>query len=205
MSGQCTLVLLTLDLGHLREYLTAVSGGFIPPMPIGKEWLASLQAAMILFASVYRFYTNEARPRADAEKTPSGGLRTPCGTMLIGWMSFLASCAIFGVIVWAFLDGLPDASDVVVPSVGYDLICLRVLVLIWCGYPLVVLASRAAHWNIPGDQFNATWSTIKDISFAFLDVTSKAGLAIFFVLKTTYVSADAEAALLLRANVTHVR
>lgn len=194
---------MTLDLGHLREYLTAVSGGFIPPMPISKEWLASLQAIMILFASVYRFYTNEARPRPDAEVLPDGSLRTPCCTMVVGWGSFFAASGVFGVIVWAFLDGLPDASDVVVSSVQYDLICLRVLVLIWIGYPLVVLASRMAHWNVPGDQYNATWSLIKDISFAFLDVTSKAGLAIFFILKTTYVSGASEAALLLRANVTH--
>jgi hypothetical protein len=201
---------MTLDLGHLREYLTAISGGFIPPAPIGKEWLASLQAIMILLASVYRFYTNEARPRVDAPKATGrewwcrNGPMTPGCRMFISWGCFFSASGVFGVIVWALTEGLPDASEVVVPSVQYDLICIRVLVFVWCGYPLVTLAARLAHFNVPGDEYNATWSTIKDISFALLDVTSKAGLAIFFVLKMTYVSAADEVAMLARANVTHV-
>lgn len=193
---------MTLDLGHLREYLTAVSGGFIPATRLSKEWLASLQASMMLLASVWRFYCNEGRPRADARRV-NGGLETPWCTALIAWTCFLASSVIFGVIVWIMLDGLPAIDDVVVGSVKIDIVCLQTLVLVWVGYPLVALASRLAHWNIPGNEYSAVWSLIKDISFVFLDVTSKAGLAIFFVLKTTYVDSAMEAALLERANVTH--
>lgn len=201
---------MTLDLGHLREYLTAVSGGFIPPMRISKEWTATLQAIMILFASVYRFSTNEARPRKDAKRMtgsscdPCNGLQTPLLTAIISWGSFIASSGIFGVIVWVLLDGLPDASEVIVASVQYDLIVIRVLVLVWCLYPVVTLFARFAHWGVAGDEYLATWSTIKDVSFASLDIASKAGLAIFFVLKVTYVGAAEEATMLARANVTHV-
>lgn len=190
--NKCTLVLLTLDLGHLREYLHEVSGSTIPPMRLGKEILASMQALMILLASVYRFYTNEARPTPGADVTPG----TSRFKVALGWASFVASSGVFGVIVWALLDGLPDESAVSEPSVRYDLTCLRVLVLVWCGYPLVMFAARMAHWNAPGDEYFATWSLIKDISFAFLDVASKAGVAIFFILKVTYLSDTEEAALL---------
>ena len=67
--------------------------------------------------------------------------------------------------------------------------------LVWIGYPVIAMASRLAHWRIPGDRYNATWSTIKDVTFAFLDITSKAGLAIFFVIKASWVDGATENAL----------
>ena len=48
------------------------------------------------------------------------------------------------------------------------------------------------HLGLPGNYYNASWSTFKDIAFAFLDITSKAGLAIFFVLKSTWVPEEVE-------------
>ena len=44
---------------------------------------------------------------------------------------------------------------------------------------MVSIASRLGHWGLDGDYYNATWSLLKDVGFAFLDVSSKAGLAIF--------------------------
>jgi len=190
-------VLLTLDLGHLREYLTAVSGGFIPAMRIAKEWAALMQAAMIMFATVYRFYTNEAR------MVPYN-LKNPRWTLFFGWFSFVASSALFCVIVWLLLADLPDSSEIAVPSVRYDVNALWYLVLFWVGYPAVTILARMAHSNVPRDEYSASWSVFKDVAFALLDVLSKGGLALFFVLKLTYVSAADEAELLARANVTHV-
>lgn len=192
-----TLVLLALDLGHLREYLYYATAGVIPEMPVAKEWLATFQALMIFFASVYRFYCNEGRSvlEADGKKVrPASWL-----TVTIAWVSFVLAMVFFLVVVWGLLDGLPDdaAMDAAMfPShIKADVYSMRVLVLIWLGYPLVTLAARLGHWGKDGDEYSATWSVFKDIMFAFLDVTSKSGLALYFVLKASWVSGAAENAL----------
>ena len=188
----CTLVLLSLDLGHLRTYLFYATSGVIPDMPIAKEWVASMQAAMILFASVWRFYCNEGR----SVLQPDGSHKPPALlTIVLAWGSFVVSSILFYFIVWALLDGLPSVSDAFPSHINADITCMRVLTLSWCGYPVVALASRLGHWGLPGDYFSASWSTFKDIGYAFLDVTAKAGLAIYFVLKASWVSGATEDAL----------
>ena len=205
-----TLVLLALDLGHLREYLYYATAGAIPEMPVAKEWLASFQALMIFFASVYRFYCNEGRSvltpegrvqQKAVEGASDGKKVRPASwlTVTIAWVSFVLAMVFFLVVVWGLLDGLPDdaAMDAAMfPShIKADVYSMRVLVLIWLGYPLVTLSARPGHWGKRGDEYSATWSTFKDIMFAFLDVTSKSGLALYFVLKASWVSGAAENAL----------
>ena len=167
--------------------------GVVPKLTIAKEWLAAFQSLMIFSATIFRFYTNEVRNT----KGRDGKLYGPgIFTFIIGWGSFAASCALFAVIVNGLLEGLPNEETRIAASlpshITADIICLQVLVLTWCGYPVVSLAARLGHLGLPGSYYNATWSTIKDISFAFLDITSKAGLAIFFVLKSTWVPAEVE-------------
>jgi len=196
-------VLLTLDLGHLRTYLHFATAGVIPEMPIAKEWVASMQALMIFFASVYRFYLNEGRSYLDG----SGGTSPPnWPTFTMAVLSYISACVLFGYIVWALVDGLPATSDAFPAHVNTDIICLQVFVWVWVGYPVVSIASRLGHWGLDGDYYNATWSLLKDVGFAFLDVSSKAGLAIFFVLKAAWVTRDSEDALVaagkLALNVT---
>jgi hypothetical protein len=188
-----TLVLLTLDLGHLREYLYYATGGVIPEMPIAKEWVASLQAIMMLFASVWRFYCNEGR----SILLPDGSYKQASFlTVAIAWISYLLATATFVVIVWALLDGLPDDASMdaaMFPShIKADVFSMRILVLVWIGYPVVTLAARLGHRGLPGDYYSATISTFKDLSFAFLDVTSKSGLTLYFVLKASWVSGAVE-------------
>lgn len=144
-------VLMTLDLGHLREYMYLASKGIVPPLTVAKEWLAALQSIMILFASVYRFYCNEVRSTRDGR----GGYMPPSFlTKLVGGGAFTASCVIFIVICFYLLEGLPgDAARVAAgfPShLTADVISLQVLVLAWCGYPLVSVLARLGHLGIPG-------------------------------------------------------
>ena len=201
---------MTLDLGHLREYLYYATAGVIPEMSIAKEWLSSFQALMIFFASVYRFYCNEGRSvltpegrtQQKAVEGASGGNKDrPASwlTVTAAWISFVLAMVFFVVVIWGLLDGLPDdaAMDAAMfPShIKADVYSMRVLVLIWLGYPLVTLAARLGHWGEPGDKYSGSWSTFKDIMFAFLDVTSKSGLALYFVLKASWVSGAAENAL----------
>ena len=198
---------MTLDLGHLREYLYYASKGVVPQMPIAKEWLAGYQALMIFVASIWRFYTNESRSVRNADGSHSVPSLL---TILLGWGSFFGATALFGVIVWGLLDGLPDSEARVAASfpshMNADVICLQLLTLIWIGYPVVAMVSRLGHWGLPGSYYSASWSTFKDVSFAFLDVTSKAGLAVFFVLKASWVDGATENALVaagkLHLNVT---
>ena len=202
---------MTLDLGHLREYLYYATEGVITEMPIAKEWLSSFQALMIFFASVYRFYCNEGRSvltadgrvqqKAVEEPSKKKELLRPasCLTVTVAFVSFVLAMVFFLIVVWGLLDGLPDdaAMDAAMfPShIKADVYSMRVLVLIWLGYPLVTLAARLGHWGKEGDEYSATVSTFKDIMFAFLDVTSKSGLALYFVLKASWVSGEAENAL----------
>lgn len=187
---------MTLDLGHLREYLFLASNGVVPELTIAKEWLAAYQSILIFFGTVWRFYTNEGRSTRDGR---GGHTRPMFITIILAWGSFAASCGLFVLICWTLLDGLPSAEAQAAASfpehLSSDIICLQVLVLVWCGYPVLSMLSRLSHWGVDGDKYSATWSVIKDVGFAFLDVTSKGGLAIFFVLKASWVDAATENAL----------
>lgn len=185
---------MTLDLGHLREYLTLASGGVVPALRFGmsKEWLAALQSVMMLLASAWRFYFNEARDvLVRAARGETKAVYRPADfwtTKVLGWTSFFAASGVFGFIVFVLTADLPsDGRTLPHPSLESDVICLKVLVFVWIGYPLVAFAARLGHWNEHGDTYIASWSTIKDLSFAVLDVTSKGGLAIFFVLKAAWI------------------
>ena len=194
-------VLMTLDLGHLREYLTVVTGGAVPPLSLGKEWLAGLQSIMILFATVYRFYSNEGKDYRD-DSSPTGYRRVRWTTLVFAWGSFVISCVVFSLILFFLLEGLPSGDTITEPSIRADIACLQVLTLVWIGYPLVSLAARIAAVGEPPDKMNATISLLKDLSYAFLDVTSKGGMAIFFVLKATWIDSTKELTLIAAANNT---
>ena len=116
--------------------------------------------------------------------------------------SFAVSCLFFVLAIVAAIGDLPyvelacsglsNASC----SLKTDIICLRVLTLVWVGYPIVTIAARIGHIGVPGDKYSATWSFIKDLSFAFLDIVSKGGLAAVVVLKAFWITAQEEAAII---------
>lgn len=192
---------MTLDLGHLREYMYIASKGVVPQLRLAKEWLAALQAVMISFASVYRFYTNEAR----LVRNNAGGHVSPMlRTRIVGTMSFVISCVLFCVVCFFLLEGLPGSAARVEAQfpehLTADVISLQVLVLVWIGYPIVSLVARYAHIGLPGDVYSASISAFKDMAYAALDITSKGGLAVFFILKSSWVPASVESALIVAGN-----
>lgn len=172
-------VLMTLDLGKLREAITAA--GHAPQLQISKEWLAALQAVLIFLACVYRFYTNEGRTNPDDVPDKSTRWRMWTGqvrTMLLSWVSFLGACGIFSFIMWALLNDVGGDDT--------DVIAYQVLVYVWIGYPLVSIVARACHWGQPNNEYLADVSVAKDIAYAFLDVTSKSGLALYWILRSSW-------------------
>ena len=191
--SQCTLVLLSLDLGLIREYMHIASAGKIPLPPISKEWAALFQAAMMGFAMIYRFWCNEARSVYDpATKTYSPAR---VSTQILAFGSFCVACLFFVFALMGAIGNLPSTDVVSEPSLKSDIICLQLLTFIWIGYPLVSIAARIGHISVPGDEYSATWSFIKDSSYALLDVASKGGLAAVVVLKAFWISSADEAAL----------
>ena len=174
--AHCCAVLMTLDLGHLREHMHVVSGGVVPPAVVTKEWLAVFQALMMLFATAWRFYFNESRGRERA-------LGRIDWSVWLGWLAFLASTVCFVIVCVGLLQGLPSFDSVSNTELQTDIVCLQVLVLVWLGYPLLVLLVRALHVGSKLGTYRSDASVLKDAVFGALDVTSKGGLAIFFVLK----------------------
>ena len=66
------------------------------------------------------------------------------------------------------------------------------LTLVWVGYPIVTVGSRLALWNLPGGEYSATVSLVKDMAYGVLDTLSKAGLAIYFASKAFWMPAALE-------------
>jgi hypothetical protein len=183
---------MTLDIGHIREYMFEASGGVIAKPPLSKEWLASLQILMISLSSVWRFWFNEARSVPNVYGTLQHQ-RWP--TVLLACFSFAGASAVLGVILWALLSGLPSAELLSDERLQTDVAVIRALTLVWIGYPVVAIISRLSNCGIPGDQYNKSFSLFNDAAYALLDTFSKGGLAIYVVLKATDMSAAEESAL----------
>jgi hypothetical protein len=188
-----TLVLLSLDIGHQRQYMYYASAGKIPLPPISKEWAALFQAAMMGFYMIYRFWCNEARSFLNPTTKTYSPARA--STQILAFGSFGVACLFFVFALMGAIGGLPSTDVVSEPSLKSDIICLQLLSLNWVGYALVAIAARIGHIGVPGDEYSATWSLVKDSSYAFLDIVSKGGLAAVVVLKAFWMTAAEESAL----------
>lgn len=186
----CTLVLLSLDLGLIREKMYFASAGMIPLPPVSKEWAALYQATMMGFAMIYRFWCNEARSFYDP--TTKSYLPARVSTQILAFGSFGLACLFFVLAIMGAIGNLPSTDVVSEPSLKSDIICVQFLTLTWIGYPLVSIAARIGHIGVRGDEYSATWSLIKDSSYAVLDVTAKGGLAAVVVLRAFWLTAEYE-------------
>ena len=184
---------MSLDIGHIREYMFYASAGVIPLPPVSKEWAALCQAVMMGFAMIYRFWCNEARSVYDSATKTYYPARL--STRIIAFGSFGVACLFFVLALMGAIGGLPSTDVVSEPSLKTDIVCLQFLTLIWLGYPLVSIAARIGHIGVPGDEYSSSWSLIKDSSYAVLDVVSKGGLAAVVVLKAFWMTAGEEFAL----------
>ena len=181
----CTLVLLTIELGTTREFVSETDAD-TPDPPISKEWCAALQAAMVSLGAVYRFYTNEVRGRSDRKNSFAG---VGCGTFLLGWGSFCLSSLAFAMTIYGLLHGLKLPSEYSDPTIHAAVVQLWLFTLIWVGYPVVMLLARLrlGGWlrgpEVPENEYTEGLSLFKDVSFGFLDATSKAFLALFVAFR----------------------
>ena len=184
----CTLVLMTLDLGAIRENVAENTAGEAFAIEstgwLSKEVSALLQGLLIFFGTCYRFYLNEGR----------GSWTVFVAAMISFFFSFL--CFVF--ILVSLVGGidntnLPPWNDTYKGD-HVDLIMLQVLVYVWIGYPLVSIVTRVWLWWVydrkEGDDKHTAYgpylSMFKDLSYGVLDTTSKGGLALYVAVKAQW-------------------
>ena len=172
---------MTLDLYMLAEQAT---GG--AEAPISKYTAALLMTVMVLLGATYHF------------------VKVHFLGSTLNVLSFLGACAVFTVVVWGILD--PLVSDVCPPGVNAtnvatgtcpisdenkktDEAAVFFLTLVWIGYPVVSILSRIFQSCVSpdGKSFDPRISFAKDFFYAVLDVTSKGGLALYAVFRSTWL------------------
>lgn len=178
-----TLPLLVIDLYDLSDYATDGAKPWLD-----KWYAAALMPVIVFLGAVYRFYSNELRAKKDGT--------VDCAQLLLGSVSFIGSCVLFALVMEAILHPVMNEScgPTSTPNVygkcpiseelkKNDGTAIMVLTWVWVGYPVVSLISRVA---LPDNGLAANgWvSFFKDLSYAALDLTAKAGLALYVSFRT---------------------
>jgi len=150
-------------------------------------WAALMQPLMVQFGSIPKFYMNNLRYKAHVRRTVI--LHTCISVVL-----FIGACIAFGFTTANVVDYIgpinndtyPDETD------AAEATALTLLAYVQIGYPLVAAVDFGWMWyygTYKGDyQFNeySPWlSTGKDILYASLDVSTKAGLCLVAFLRAT--------------------
>jgi fucose 4-O-acetylase-like acetyltransferase len=164
-----TLVLMTLALGADRDNLYAKVPTTTPTWNLSPWWLATLQVFMVSCGSWWRFYASEGRGETLASRIGAA-------------VSFTLGVFVFVFIVLGLLDGLWPALSAPEP-LATDALLIHILVLVWCGYPAVYIWAYFVNWRLPLGRYDSRASLGKDLGFGSLDVTSKAGLAIYSAMR----------------------
>ena len=175
------------DLGCIREELSKHGAG---PMPLSKEVIAALQSGIVGLGAFARFYVNEMRW---SNAQPKKGDRNASPVVLLGATSFLGACALFGLGIYGLLHDLGMPSDFDEEALQADALALYVLVLVWCGYPIVQILARACNYGRPDDDYSPSASLFKDFAFGALDIASKCGLAAYVAMRAFWCPAACEA------------
>ena len=191
-----TLPLMFLDLHKLAEDVSLEQ----PPL-VTREVGAFFQTWIILLGSVGRFFVNEMRPDNNGKRPQT------YWKFGVGMFSYLSSCAIFAICVYNLMAQVGweiiDASDGCLPKLykSRDQIAIHVIMWTQLGYPLATFVSVVwlnlfardlrkgrAKERMPGNQYSPWLSTLKDMAYSSLDITSKGGLAFYCVLRVSYLS-----------------
>jgi hypothetical protein len=189
-----TLPLMFLDLHKLAEDVSLEQ----PPW-FTREVGAFFQTWIILFGSVGRFFVNEMRIGNDGKR------HEPAWKFGIGVFSYMSSCAVFAVCIYNLIEqtGPIITGDDCLPKLykSRDQIAIYVIMFTQLGYPLTTFISLI--WlncfardlrrgrgkeRMPGNQYSPWLSTLKDMAYSSLDITSKGGLAFYCVLRVSYLS-----------------
>ena len=106
-------------------------------------------------------------------------------------VGFCGGCIVMYFVVWGILSPVWD-NDKITGDKVYDQEAVQLLTLVWWVYPVVSVVSRIMLWGVPGYEYSANASWVKDMMYATLDVTSKGGLALYVALRTTWLPVPAE-------------
>lgn len=152
--------------------------GEMPLGTAGREIAAGLQALMVTVAGVWRFSSNEGR-------TSSRALR------IVGPVCFAIACGLFSLTTYNRL------GHVELGSRCRDATALYTLSLIQVGYPVVAVMSWvwinvALGKPAEFDMYDPTLSALKDFLYANLDISAKAGLALYLVMRAAWTGPDFE-------------
>lgn len=193
-SAQCTLVLMTLELGNLAAHASPDRTPWVSA-PIN----AGLQPVIIGLGTIGRFFANEIRRDADG-RWPAAGTPGWWG-LAFGVLGYLAS---FGV--WLFttlnllaqvgpLDGIADDQRrndgtavyaICLVQIGYPLVAL--VQVVWLNFFAKDLRDQTGLKPMPGNQYSPWLSFLKDLAFSALDITTKGGLCFYVVLRTGWIA-----------------
>lgn len=184
---------MVLELYGLQAYAT---GGAEPWL--SKWYAAAAMPVMVFFGAIYRFYANEVRGRDLADSNDKDNREW--SQIFVGAGSYLASCALFGVVVAGIThpilsEACPPANatatcPITDPLRKSDADALLVFTFVWLGYPAVSLIARFVPGLRPpshGFPTSAASSVFKDVAYGSLDATSKGALAIYVCYRTTWI------------------
>lgn len=194
----CTLVLMTMELAHFRQWIFLAGGrgdetkeGCYVGVDtaISTPWLCVLQGVMVGFGTSYRFYFNECRSKEGKLCSASNILGLCCLAISCGTFAVIMSNLGFGVPGFLNPGCYPGTAS---KDLDLDVTFYYIFVWIWVGYPIVTLVSRFALRNTPHDEYNATVSMAKDLTYGTLDGIAKAGMAFYFLAKSAQYSPHEE-------------
>ena len=175
---------------ELYELGASASGGVEPF--ISKYTAAFLMTVMVALGAVYRFLASSFRA--------SEGKTLEYGQVALGLFGFGGACVLLGVVLLAILEPLISnacPTDVNATAVGTcpitgdnettDKAAVLTLSAIWLGYPLASIITMLLQIGEPSYTFSESVSLFKDVSYAFLDVASKGGLAFYVSIRSTWL------------------
>jgi len=191
---------MVLDLHMLAEKASPLRKPFVI-----KEIGAFLQAWIIGFGSVGRFFCNECRRDENGVWPPLAS--TGGASIVAGALSYITALAIWIFTTWNLLHHVGPIEDVETEFGRRDATLIYVVALSQIGYPLVAflqimwlnfgagnLEDAGKKWMeqrpMPGSQYSPWCSFLKDLAFAALDVTAKGGLALYCGLRATWLTSE---------------
>ena len=180
---------MTLDMWRIARHANPNGTAFID-----EYWSATLQPVMVFLGTIPRFYLNECRFQKGIPGAPES---VAVWVWTAGIICFAGATIIFALCTYSLIEFVWDQG--MPPVDGLRLLDARVitiLMLIQIGYPVVFVFSiaylhcqcgRSTKWSEEGADYPAWLSFYKDMAYATLDVTCKAGLALYVATRPLHM------------------
>lgn len=148
---------------------------------------ALLQALVVQIGLVYKFYFNSLRARRVVSEDGKGSVESASLTAYV--VSFITFAASFCIFLWTTATTLQYITDGTYADKNdrQMIDVVTILTVVQIGYPAAAVFEYV--WLVcealPHDQYSEKLSTIKDVAYAALDVTTKGGGALVAFLIAT--------------------